>query len=70
MLTDIKCFKDRAVECYKPVEVMNLVKMCLSRMHEDYKVLLANSYPPTFSTLLECARNIVDSVRTPSGGPR
>ena len=42
-----------------------LVEICLEGMHSEYKVLLVNHHLSTFSRILECARNLGDSIKIP-----
>ena len=53
ILTYIKRFHGSAMECYEPVEEIQLVKICLDGMQPDYKLLLINLfiYQPSLSCL-------------------
>ncbi|GFZ00392.1 hypothetical protein Acr_14g0000280 [Actinidia rufa] len=63
ILAYIKRFHDHTMECYEPVEEIQLVTICLDGMQPDYKPLWVNLHFPTFSKLLESKQSLGDSVQ-------
>ncbi|CAL5386670.1 unnamed protein product [Camellia sinensis] len=58
ILDYVKRFQDKAVDCHEAVEESYLVQICLEGALSRYKMFLVNHKLPTFSALIEAARNI------------
>ena len=66
----IKRFKDIALDCYNHCEEKTLVEMCMGNMIMEYRAVLENLEISQFAQLLQKARNIAQSVRSSSYGPK
>ncbi|XP_028113360.1 uncharacterized protein LOC114311418 [Camellia sinensis] len=58
ILDYVKGFQDKAIDYHEPVDEAHLVSICVEGAICNYKIFFVNHNLPTFSALIEVARNL------------
>lgn len=63
IITYVKQFQDRAVDCTESIKESQLVEICISSMISDFQVHLINLKLATFSAFLESVYNLRSMIK-------